>query len=716
MRIALSIILYMCVAYCNAQTDTTSTGIINKEPIKLNEVVVESHRIISNADKYIMHVPVNENKDGEELLRQAPSVVFNGNDITINGEGGTKVVVNGREIRLQGDNLINYIRSLNSKDIERIEVQPMAGASDDADAKGGIIRIMLRHKQKNDNQGNIAIKNMVSNKSYSVQPSASFNMHNGKWDFYAFGSNTWTTKDKGVLKSTRIYQNEENKFESHGDINQPSNNVNVCAGAFYNIDSVSSIGAEVGYFRNYNDMKTDSYSTLVNETNTYNSSAKYSQKMDFNMFSGSINYNRKFDNKGSVLKIMADYAKKESSNNDLYSILSLWNNSDTTYKSHLTSNYSIASADLSYKNVYSASTYIQTGLKFTTTQMCNNNSYQSLYNNTWISLPAFDYASKYNEYIWAGYAEINSTIKNWQIAAGLRAENTKTTNRGYKLNHNYFNLYPHITLGYSFDEMKRWMISLRYARQIERPAFDALNPNRIQISQYSYQVGNPDLRPTYINKISATLIHDYSYTLTIGCNLHRDLIREFAKQDPADKNVSYITYENHNHENHWFININAPIKLGSIINIQNNITAVRQCIQTDASDKYMNHNLIFINCIAGINLPQKSSIELEYNMHNQLYSGNSSIEPRNIFNIKAKKTFYNDNILLTAGIDNILNASNRYQCLLNEYLIKNSTIMGTTGRKVIISITYNFKTGNKIRQRRVENSSEEDRKRMSQEE
>lgn len=715
MRNALFIILYMCVVHCYAQTDTTSTGFINKEPIKLKEVIVESHRIISNADKYTMNVPLNDNKDGGELLRQAPSVVFNGNDITINGEGGTKVFINGREIRLKGEDLINYVRSLNSKDIEKIEVQPMAGASDDADAKGGIIRIALRRKQKNDNQGNIAIKEIVSNKSYYLQPSASFNMHKGKWDFYAFGSNTWTIKDKGYVNSTRIYENEENKFESHGDINDPSNNINVCTGAFYSIDSLSNIGAEFGYFHNYNNMKTNSYSSLTDATNTYNSNAEYSQKMSFNMLSGSVNYNRKFGNKGSILKFMADYVKKESYNNDFYNILYIWNKSDTIYKSHLTSIYSIASADLSYRNVYSPSTYMQTGVKFTTTQMCNNNGYQSFYDNTWLSLPAFDYSSKYNEYVWAGYAEICSNIKNWQILAGLRVENTRTINHEYNLTHNYVNLYPHITLGYSFDEMKRWMISLRYARQIERPAFDALNPNRIQISQYSYQIGNPDLRPTYINKISATLIHDYSYTLTIGCNLHRDLIREFAKQDPSNKDVSYITYENHNHENHWFVNINAPLKLGRIINFQNNITAVRQCIQTDAGDKYMNHNLIFISSIADINLPKKSSIELEYNMHNQLYSGNSSIESRNILNIKAKKTLCNDNILLTAGVDNILNASNRYQCLLNEYLIKNSTIMGSTGRKIILSITYNFKTGNKIRQKRVENSSDEDRKRMVQE-
>jgi hypothetical protein len=706
-------IFYLCALSCAAQVDTTSNGLLNKAPVRLNEVVVESHRLISKADKFIMRVPVNENKNGEELLRQAPSVVFNGSDITINGVSGTKVFVNDREIRLQGDNLINYVRSLSSKDIDRIEVQTMAGAGDDADARGGIIHIKLRHKLSDDYQGNVALKGMASNKSMTMHPSASFSVHQGKWDFYTFGSGSWTPNDKGYISSTRIYHNDINKFSSWGEIKKPAHDMNLSAGAFYEIDSMRTIGAEIGFFHDYTDMETNSSSSLTYSTYVYNSIADYSQKMKFNMYSGSVNYQRKLDDKGSMLKLMADYARKESTNNDLYDIHWLWNNRDTTYRSHLSSTYDIASADLSYKKAYAAGTAIQTGIKFTTTQMNNDNNYQSLLKNTWNEVPAYRYSYQYNEYIYAGYAEINTDVNKWQIAAGIRAEKTKTVNHNADINKNYLNLYPHLSLGYAFDEMKRWMISLRYARQIERPAFDALNPNRIQLSQYSYQIGNPNLKPSYINRLSATLIHDYRYTLTVGCDLHTDLIREFAKQDSEDKDVSYVTYENHHHENHWFVNINAPFEFCKAFDLTTNFTAVRQCIQMTEGDNYTNHNLIFINFTAHLNLPRQYSIELEYNMHNRLYSGNSSIESSNKLNLKAKKSLNKDKILLTAGIDNILNESSRYQCQLDEYLLKTRNKIGTTGRLVSLSLTYNFSAGNKVKQQRVENSSSEDRLRMS---
>lgn len=713
MKNSLLLGLVICALPCNAQTDSTNVVTLNKEPIQLKEVVVKSQSVINKADKIIKIISNNDNKNGEELLRQTPSIALNGKDITINGCSGTKVFINDREVRLTGDNLISYIRSLSSKDVASIEVLPVAGASYDADARGGIIRIKLRRKFTDDYQANVAVKGMISDKSFATLPSYSFNMHQHKFDFYTFGSGSWTTRDKGTIFATRLYKNNTNHYSSFGDVNTPANNQNICAGAFYEIDSLRTIGAEVGYFHDYTDMETSSDSYLTYNDAIQNSNAQYTQRMKFNMLSGSINYQRKFDNDGSMFKIMVDYVNKKSINNSLYNLLFLWNNRDSTYRSNLSSTYKIASADVSYKNVLTSGTALLTGIKFTTTQMNNDNRYQSFVDDKWNDVLAYNYSSRYNENIFAGYAEFNTEVKQWQISTGLRIENTNTTNHNVGLKKNYFNIYPHVILGYSFDEMKRWMLSLRYARQIERPAFDALNPNRIVLSQYSYQVGNPDLKPSYINRISATLIHDYKYTLTLGCDLYTDLIREFAKQDLNDKNVSYITFENHNRENHWFVNINAPFQFGKFITLSNNLTLVRQCIQMTAKDDYSNHNLIFLNCLANVRLPYKFDAEIEYDMHNRLYSGNSSIKSSNKINFKLKRAIAKDKILLTAGIDNILNEPARYQSDLNEYSILTRNLMGSTGRLISLSLTYNFNKGNKIKSRRVENSSEEDRERIS---
>ena len=284
-------------------------------------------------------------------------------------------------------------------------------------------------------------------------------MHQHKFDFYTFGSGSWTTRDKGTIFATRLYKNNTNHYSSFGDVNTPANNQNICAGAFYEIDSLRTIGAEVGYFHDYTDMETSSDSYLTYNDAIQNSNAQYTQRMKFNMLSGSINYQRKFDNDGSMFKIMVDYVNKKSINNSLYNLLFLWNNRDSTYRSNLSSTYKIASADVSYKNVLTSGTALLTGIKFTTTQMNNDNRYQSFVDDKWNDVLAYNYSSRYNENIFAGYAEFNTEVKQWQISTGLRIENTNTTNHNVGLKKNYFNIYPHVILGYSFDEMKRWMLS-----------------------------------------------------------------------------------------------------------------------------------------------------------------------------------------------------------------------------------------------------------------
>ena len=48
--------------------------------------------------------------------------------ISINGSSGTKVFVDNREIKLTGEMLIGYLRSLKSDDIARVEVLPSGGS------------------------------------------------------------------------------------------------------------------------------------------------------------------------------------------------------------------------------------------------------------------------------------------------------------------------------------------------------------------------------------------------------------------------------------------------------------------------------------------------------------------------------------------------------------------------------------------------------------
>ena len=257
------------------------------------------------------------------------------------------------------------------------------------------------------------------------------------------------------------------------------------------------------------------------------------------------------------------------------------------------------------------------------------------------------------------------------------------------------------------------MLVGQYARNIERPAFYTLNPNRLQTSDYSYNIGNPYLKPTYINRFSTTIVYNYRYTLTIGGSLHHDLIREFCKQDATDPDISYITYENHNIENHWFVAANIPLQPTPWLDLTVNFVGVKQDIRMTEEAAFAHHYLAFANVNTSFRLPEDITLEAQYNGTSRLYSGNSEIASRHIFSLSARKKFAGNRILLTASVNNIFNRYNNFVSHIEAYTTRSHYKSGSLGRTFKVSLTWNFNSGKKIKKKTVERSSDSERNRLN---
>ena len=299
------------------------------------------------------------------------------------------------------------------------------------------------------------------------------------------------------------------------------------------------------------------------------------------------------------------------------------------------------------------------------------------------------------------------------VAAGVRAEYSKTSDRSEDFSRDYLDLFPNLSVTYAFDPIKRWMLVGQYARNIERPPFYTLNPNRIQSSDYSYQIGNPYLRPTYINRFSVTLVYNYRYTVTVGGNLHHDLIREFCKQDVANPDVSYITYENHDRENHWFVAVSLPYQPFTWCNLTGNFIGVRQDIRMTELSSFLSHYLGFANAIATFALPAGFTVEARYSGTSRLYSGNSEVAPRHTVGVMARKKLFNDKLLLAVSVDNIFNQANEYASTLDVYRTSSRYENGLTGRVFKVALTWNFNSGKKVRKSKIEIGSGSERSRLN---
>ena len=123
---------------------------LNKVSGGLSNVTVVATRPIVEvkADKTILNVEGTINAIGSnalELLRKSPGVLLDKDEnISLAGKNGVQVYIDGRVTPLSGIDLATYLKTLQSSQIEAIELITNPSAKYDAAGNAGIINIRLK--------------------------------------------------------------------------------------------------------------------------------------------------------------------------------------------------------------------------------------------------------------------------------------------------------------------------------------------------------------------------------------------------------------------------------------------------------------------------------------------------------------------------------------------------------------------------------------------
>src|SRR5690349_335718 len=118
---------------------------ISKLSADLKNVTVTAKKPIVEvkADKTILNVENSINSVGSdalELLRKAPGVLVDKDDnISLSGKNGVQIYIDGKPSPLTGQDLAYYLKSLQSTQIEAIEVITNPSAKYEAEGNAGII-------------------------------------------------------------------------------------------------------------------------------------------------------------------------------------------------------------------------------------------------------------------------------------------------------------------------------------------------------------------------------------------------------------------------------------------------------------------------------------------------------------------------------------------------------------------------------------------------
>jgi hypothetical protein len=168
---------------------------------------------------------------------------------------------------------------------------------------------------------------------------------------------------------------------------------------------------------------------------------------------------------------------------------------------------------------------LETGVKSSYVNTDNAANYFNLAGMNW----QIDYDKtnrfQYKENINSAYINLSKQYKKLGVQAGLRFENTNY--KGHQLGNaqkpdssfrnNYNSLFPTVFLSYAVNEKHQF--GLNAGRRIDRPAYQDLNPFLFFLDNYTYQSGNPFLKPQYT--LNLEFSHTYKGFLNTTLNYSR---------------------------------------------------------------------------------------------------------------------------------------------------------------------------------------------------
>lgn len=496
------------------------------------------------ADRLIFNVEASvasQGMDGAETLANVPMLKVDDNfgSISITGKSSVNVMINGRMLNLSGTALLNYLKTIRSENIAKIEVITTPPAKYEAQGNSGLVNIILKKNPNLGFSGNI--NSTLIQRTYSgFSNSGTLNYQTEKFSsslkLNYYDSAKRSEENYTILGASQNYSRSVRK-----DMwNELTPNLNLS----YKLNKNSEIGMEYLYAHQKSGMD------IVNETRNIGTDSTvenllthtfHREKLPAHTLS--VYYDLKLDSLGKKLSFAGNFFKNNSNTDVNFSTLKLSDQTTQDVKTTSIVAPQVFSVQGDLELPFSFGT-IETGLKFNQFKNSTDLQYFNIINNQYIQDLQRANLFEYKEENYAAYVSyVKSFGEHWETKAGLRYENTQvksftpSTNIGNS--YNYGQWFPSAFVSYKEEKN---IFSLSYSRRINRPSMGNLNPFRWYSNPYSYSSGNPLLTPSYINNLELGYTYNSKFSASIYYLKLKNGFGQISLIDQISQIGTYLNY------------------------------------------------------------------------------------------------------------------------------------------------------------------------------
>lgn len=511
-------------------------------------------------DKMVLNVEgtINEvGNDALELLRKSPGVLLDKDDnLTLSGKNGVLVYIDGRQSPLTGSDLTEYLRSLQSAQIDAIEIISNPSAKYDAAGNAGIINIRLKKNKSFGTNGSVQ-----AGWGLGVYPkyNGGISLNNRNKLANLYGSvNYFNNKNWLQLQFDR--QVSDTMFNQSSDIANRNEGFNFKTGVDFYLSPQHTFGVMVNGNTTDVRMQNDNLTDIIFKPGTQLTKIlKASNNSDNQRDNYNVNLNYRFaDTTGKELNVDLDYGFHKYISDQYQPNIYTTPDGMTElnrviYEMDVNNRIDLLAVKADYEqNMWRGK--VTTGGKLAFVDSDNNfKRYDVLPSNTLLDTTRSN-GFIYNERIFAYYLQYQRSLKGISIQGGLRMEHTETKGRSFAFDQqgnnngpqqlsferNYTDFFP--SLGITLNKNPKRVYKLQYSRRIDRPAYQDLNPFEFKIDEYTFQKGNSNLRPQYTNSISLQHTNNYRLNVSLNYSYVSNMFSQLV--DTAEISKSFITKEN----------------------------------------------------------------------------------------------------------------------------------------------------------------------------
>jgi outer membrane receptor protein involved in Fe transport len=506
-------------SYVGYETKQVDTIVFRDNKADLGTILLKPSSIMKSAveikgqkpmieyfiDKQVINmdqVPGSQSGSVSEALRNTGIVEVDpsSNKISIRGNSNVNILIDGKP-QPMADNLLSQMPA---SYIDKVEVVTTPSAKDDPEGDAGIINIITKKEHRDNYNGTLSLYSATQQIGYL---SSALNYRKGGLNLFG-SANGYYGKFLRYTDGQRInyLSNILHSQNSIGQSLMQGYMSNIKLGLDYDFDTLNSLSITSNYNKTNGKMiiSADNVNYNLVGVETYSYNTNDDGLGDFNNYTISTDYKKKFKTKGHEITADAFFSNMVNSTHDLlttgYSYLPFSpglqnNNNDVDNKTVI--------LNTDYVNPTETLGRIEAGYKFTFRDRkatLANLNYSYL---TGLYYDSLDLSNifRYRENIHALYLSYSNNISIIDYKLGLRTEQTFTDGvqevTGEEFKTDYYSLFPSFGLSYKLNQL--FQLSFNAARKINRPQMEMINPFIKVNGPNNITRGNPQLAPTYVN-------------------------------------------------------------------------------------------------------------------------------------------------------------------------------------------------------------------------